>query len=132
MRQREESLAIHAQTQNRVRAAAYEQLIDSLLRRNLLEWLLGVDDRERNENRPRPRRDFVDVEVEPLRKKNDLRRNRGHGIVVILAERAEIHLGEGVACHHAAVRQNPLAALGSDADRRRSTPISFGGEVALD
>ena len=54
----DELLAIPAQTQNRVGAAADEQLVDSLLRRNLLERLLGVDDRQRHQNRARPRRKF--------------------------------------------------------------------------
>ncbi len=105
-------LAIDAQTQDGVGAAADKQLVDSLLRRNFLVRLFGVDDGQRNEDGARPRRDFVDIEVEPVGKENDLRRNGGHGIVVVLAERAEIHLGEGVAGDDAAVRQNPLAAFG--------------------
>ncbi len=124
-------LAIDAQAQDGVGAAADEQLVDSLLRRNFLERLFGVDDGQRNENGARPRRDFVDVEVEPVGKKNDLRRNGGHGIVVVLAERAEIHLGEGVARDHAAVGQNPLAALGQ-ARIVGADAHQLGGEIALD
>ncbi len=98
---------------------------------NLLERLLGVDDRQRHKNRPRPRRNLVDVEVKPVGKENNLRRNRRNRVVVVLAQRAEIHLGEGVALHHPAVRQHPLAAL-CQARIVRPHPHQLGGEIALD
>ena len=108
---RDQGFAIHAQAQDGVGAAADEELVDAVFPGNLLVWLLGVDDGQRHKDGPRPRRDFVNVEVEPVGKENDLRRDGRDGIVVVLAQRAEVHLGEGVARHHAAMSQNPLAAL---------------------
>ena len=129
----DESLAIHAQTEDRVGPAANKKLVDSLLRRNLLERLFGVDDRQRYENRTRPCGDLVDVEVEPVGKENDLRRDGRNGIIVVLAERAEIHLSEGIALDHAAVGENPLAAfhhawiVGTDA-HELCREVAFHGE----
>jgi len=65
----EQTLAVTAQTQDGIGAAANEQLIDSLLSRNLLVWLFGVDDRQRNKNGAGPGRNLVDVEVEPVGKR---------------------------------------------------------------
>ncbi len=98
---------------------------------NLLERLFGVDDGQRHEDGARPRRDFVDIEVEPVGKEDDLRRDGGDGVVVVLAERAEIHLGEGVARDDAAVGQNPLAAFGQ-ARIVGADAHELGREVALD
>src|SRR5579863_7453803 len=81
----EEMLAVHAEAKNRIGTPPDEELLNSLLRRNLLEWFLRVDDGERNKNRTRPRRNLVDIEVEPIGKENDLRRDRRNSIVIVLA-----------------------------------------------
>ena len=78
----------------------------------------------------RPRRDLVDVEVEPVGKENDLRRNRRHSVVVILPERTEIDLGEGVAFHHAAMGQHPLAAFASRGSFARIPSASPKGSTS--
>ena len=98
---------------------------------NSLEGLFSVHDGQRNQNRPRPRGNLINVEVEPLGKENNLRRNGGHRVVVVLAQRAEIHLGEGVAGNRAAVGQNPFAALG-EAGIVAADAHQLGRGVALD
>ena len=82
----EDGAAIPAKAKDGVGAPAHVQLVDSLLGRDSLERLFGVHDGQRNKNRPRPRRNLVDVEVEPARKENNLGRNRGHRVVVVLAQ----------------------------------------------
>ena len=83
-------------------ASAGKEFLDAHLCRDLFEWLLGVRDRQRNQNRPRPGRNLVDVEPEPVRKEHYLWRNRRYGIVVVLAEEAEIELGESIHLGYAA------------------------------
>src|SRR5882757_10189008 len=91
--------------------AANEELINSLLLREFFERLLRVCDRQRYYDGPGPRGDLIDIEVPPLRKQNELRRNRGNGVVLILAHETEINLGEGVDLSHATVGENPLSRL---------------------
>src|SRR6185312_15372269 len=83
-----------------------KQLLDSHLVRNLLERLLGIANREWNQNAARPRRNLVDVEPEPFREQHDLRWNRRHGVVIVLSQEAEINLGKGVNRGHAAESEN--------------------------
>ena len=98
-----------AQPQLTLGAPADEQLVDAFFCRNLLKWFLGVRDRQRHQDGARPRRNFVQVEPEPVGKQHDLRRNRRNGIVVVLAEEAQINLGEGVDLGHTTHRQDALA-----------------------
>src|SRR6185437_5371139 len=114
-----------------VLAAADEKLVDSLLRWNLAERLVRVDDGQRHKNGARPRGNFVDVEVEPIWKKDDLRRNGRHGVVIVLPETAQIHLGKCVAGHYSAVRQDPVAAPLQPRIRLRNSH-KLGGKVAFD
>ena len=93
----------------RLFAPADKQLFDAQLLGDLLERLLGVANRQRHQNGPGPGRNFVDVEPEPLGKKNDLRRNGGDSIVIVLPEETQIDLGKGVDLGDAAHFQNPLA-----------------------
>ena len=124
-------LAVHAQTEFRVGATADEELVDSLLGRKFFEGLFGVDNGKRYEDGAGPGGDFVDIEIEPVGKENDLGRDGGNGVVVVFAESAEIHLGEGVARDDAAVGKNPLAAL-DHAGIGRGETHDFCGGVALD
>src|ERR1039458_8901891 len=64
---------VPSQAQVGIFTAPDEQLADSVLRRDLLEWLFGVGDRERDENAAGPGGDLVNVEVEPSRKQHDFR-----------------------------------------------------------
>ncbi len=64
--------------------ATNEELIDPLLLREFLERLLRVRDRQRYYDGPGPRRDLIDIEVPPLWKQNELRRNCRNGVVLIL------------------------------------------------
>ena len=82
----ERGLAVQSEPQVGVGPAANEKLIDSPLGLNLPEGLLCVDDRERNQDRARPGRYLVDVEIKPPREKDDLRRDGGHRIVVVLPD----------------------------------------------
>src|ERR1700761_9306856 len=77
-------LFIPAQMHVRIFAPAYKKLLNSLFRSKLLERLLRIDDRQRHENPARPRRDLIDIEVAPVWKENDLRRNRRYRVIVIL------------------------------------------------
>src|SRR4051794_24716697 len=86
----------------------HKQLIHSLLCRNFLERLLRVHDRQRNEDRARPRRNLVDIEPAPLGKKNDLRRNGGNRVPVVLPEETQIKLSIGVDGGYAAHFENLL------------------------
>src|SRR5579875_60811 len=95
----EQVLSVPAKVEVCVLAAAYKKLIDALLRRDFLERLFSVDDRQRNKNGAGPRRYLVDIEVAPVGEENNLRRHRRHGIVVVLPKRAKVHFGEGVALH---------------------------------
>ena len=131
----ERVLAIPAQAQVRVITAADEELVDALLRGDLLEWLFGIDDRERDEDGAGPRADLVNVEVEPVREEDDLGRNGGDRVVVVLAQRAEINLSEGIALDHSAERAHALEiALDAVADVRWAArvvaPASVGVLVA--
>ena len=83
---------VPAQLQARLVAAPDEQLVDSLLRRNFLEGLFGIRDGQRHQDGARPGRDLVNVEVEPLRRKHDLRRNSRDSLIVVLTKRTEINL----------------------------------------
>ena len=93
----------------RLVAAADKKLFHSHFVGNLLERLLGVADRKRHQNGARPRRNFVDVEPEPVGKQHDLRRNRRHRIVIVLPEETEIDLGKCIDFGHAAHFKNLLA-----------------------
>src|SRR6185312_10828919 len=75
--------------------AAGEEFLNSALRSNFLERLLGVNDGERNEDGSRPGGNLVNVEPEPIRKEHDFRRNRRNGIPVVLTKKAEINFGVG-------------------------------------
>src|SRR5215475_12583628 len=101
-------LLVPTQVHTREIFSTDEELIDSHFIRNLLERLFGVSDRKRHQDGARPRRDFVDVEPEPLGKQYDLGRNCGNGIVIILAEKAEINLGKSVDLGYAAQFQDLL------------------------
>ena len=104
-------LPVPPQVKIRLLASAHKQLVDALLRRQLLERLLRVHDRERHQHAPRPRRYLIDIEVEPVGEQYDLRRNGGHRVVVVLPERTEIDLGERVALHHTAIGQHTRTRL---------------------
>src|SRR5262252_6207036 len=86
-----------------------EELFHAHFPWNLLEWLLGVADGQRDQNGARPRRNFVDIEPEPVRKQNNLGRNRRNRIVVILPEEAQIDLGESIDLSDATHLQDLLA-----------------------
>src|ERR1700710_2151380 len=101
-------LPVPFQMKIRVGTTPNEELFDSLLWRKLLEWFVCVDDRQRHENAARPRGDLVDIEVKPVRKKNDLRWNRRNSVVLVLPQRAEINFSECVALNYAAVRKHPI------------------------
>src|SRR5579862_150194 len=73
-----------------------EKLVNRHLIRDFLERLLGVTDRERDEDGAGPRGNLVNIEPEPLGKKYDLGRNRWNGVVIVLAKKAKINLGESV------------------------------------
>ena len=77
-------------------AAADKQLVNPHLGRNFFERLFRVSDGERHQNAARPGRNFVDVEPEPIGEQDDLRRNGGHTVVVVLSEEAQINLGESI------------------------------------
>ena len=111
-------------------APADEQLFHAHFVGNLLEWLLGVADRKRHQDSARPRRNFVDIEPEPVRKQHDLRRNRGHRVVIVLPEETEIDLGKCIDFGHAAHLENLLAG----ARQRgviRSESSQFQSEIRL-
>ena len=127
----EELFAVYTQAQDGILAAADEKLVNALLGRDLLERLFGVNDGQRNQDAARPRRDLVDIEIKPVGEEDDLRRDGGHGVVVVLAERAEVHFGEGVAGDHAAMGEGPLARL-HHARIVGTQAHELGGEVALD
>src|SRR5215510_10407161 len=78
------------QMQVAILPSAGEELLDTHFGRDLFEWLLGIGNREWDQNCPRPGRYLVDVEPEPVRKENNLRRNGRHSVVIVLAEEAEI------------------------------------------
>ena len=119
-------MQVHA----RLLHAAYEQLFHAHFPRNLLERFFGVADGERHQDGARPRGNLVDVEPEPVRKKHDLGGNRGNGVVVVLAEKAQIDFGEGVNFGNAAELEDLLACfvqrgvIGGIA-RQLQTEISF-------
>src|ERR1700733_3630130 len=112
-------------------AAPDEELADSLLGSDLLEWFLGIGDGERDQDGARPRGNFVDVEPEPVGKQDDFRRDGGDGIVFVLAEGAEVDFCESVTCSYAAMCKNPFPRLSHDGVVGRA-PHEFGSEVALD
>src|SRR6185369_11516159 len=97
------------QAQRRIMTAIREQFIDRHLVRNLFKRLLGVANRQRDKDGARPRRDLVDVEPEPIRKKRDLRRNCRDRVVVVLTERAQVKLGERINRWNAALAKYPFA-----------------------
>src|SRR5262249_56366222 len=68
--------------------STHKQLVDAHLRGNFLEGLLGVRDRQRHQDGSRPRRDFVQIEPEPVGKQHQLRRNRRYRLPVILTQEA--------------------------------------------
>src|SRR5207237_9302059 len=90
-----EELIAPAQWQARLIAYPYEQLCHAHFVGNLLQRLLGIANRQRHQDGPRPGRNLVDVEPEPIGKKNDLGWDRRNGVVVILAQETEINLSEG-------------------------------------
>ena len=65
--------------------------------------------RKRHQNGPRPRRNFVNIEPEPVGKQHDLRRNRRNRVIVILPEETKIDLGKCIDFGDAAHLQNLLA-----------------------
>src|SRR5436305_541073 len=77
-------------------ASADVKFVDAHLVWNFFEWLFRIDNRERNQNGARPRRNFVDVEPEPVGEKNDLWRDRGDSVVIVLTQEAEINFSECV------------------------------------
>ena len=122
LRQPEYLLAIPAQVKLGIRLAPDKQLIDPIFGSQLLEGLLGIGDRKRHQDGPRPGRDLVDVEVAPIGKEDELRRNGRHGVVFVLAEETEIDLGEGITFNHAAMLENPLPGMHHDRVLRQASP----------
>ena len=90
----------------RLIAPAHKQFLDPHLIWNLLERLLGITHGKRHQNGPRPRGNLVDIEPEPVRKQHDLRGYRRHRVIVILAEEAQVNLGERIYLGDAAQIQN--------------------------
>src|SRR6266576_3381610 len=77
-------------------ASADEKFFNSHFIGKLFKGFLGVADRQWHENGAGPGRNLIDVEPEPVGKEHNLRRNGRTGIVVVLAEEAEIELGESI------------------------------------
>jgi len=127
----DDALAIHLEAHSGAGASAYIKFVDAVLGRDALEGLLGIDDGQGNQDRARPGGDLVDVEVEPIREKNNLGRDGRYGVVVVFTQGAEVHLGEGVGFYYAAVSQDPGTAFGETRVVRRNAH-EFGGRVALD
>ena len=90
-------------------AAAHKKFFHTHFAGNFLERLFRVANRERYQNRARPRGNLVDVEPEPLGKQHDFGRNRGNSVVVVLPKEAQIDLGKGVDLGDAAHLKDLLA-----------------------
>src|ERR1700675_3965749 len=90
---------------------AGEQLGDTHFVRNLLKWLFRVSDGKRHQNGPRPGRNLVDIEPEPIGKQHNLWRNRGNCVVIVLTKKAEIDLGEGIDLCNSTHLENLLAGM---------------------
>src|SRR4029077_6339449 len=65
--------------------------------------------RKGNRDGPRPGRNLVDVEPEPVGKQDDFWRDGGDGIVVVLPEKTEIDLGKCIDLGDAAQFENLFA-----------------------
>src|SRR5580698_5866427 len=98
-----------AQVHARFLHAADKKFFHAHFAGNFLEWLLRVADRKWNQDGARPRRNFVDIEPEPIGKEDDLRRNGRDSVVVVLTEEAKIDLGECIDFSDAAHLKNFLA-----------------------
>ncbi len=86
---------------------------------------------QRQNHRPRPCRDVVEIEVKPLGQEDDFRRNARAGVVADLAEGREIEFGEAVALFRAAEPQHDFAG----ASHVRGVGIvahELQGEIRLD
>src|SRR6266536_4492655 len=81
---------------------AHEEFVNTHFVGNFFEGLLRVNDGEGDQNRARPGRNLVNIEPEPVGKKDDLRWDRGNCVVVVLPQETEINLGEGVDLGNAA------------------------------
>src|SRR5947209_16581471 len=104
-----DELVAPLQTEVGIVTPAGKQFLDAEFVGNLFKRLLGVADRKRHQDAARPRGYLVDVEPEPCWEKDDFRRDRGHGVVIVLAEEAKIDFGEGVDRSHAAKALDALA-----------------------
>src|SRR5258708_6367319 len=89
--------------------AAQEKFFDTHFAGDFLKWLFRIADGKRHQNSARPGRNLVDVEPEPVGKKNDLGRNGWHRVVIVLAEETEIDLGECIDFGDAAHLKNSVA-----------------------
>src|SRR3984957_15607951 len=97
------------QMHTRLVAPADKKLFHAHFVGDLLERLLRIADRKRHQNGARPRRNFVNIEPEPVRKQHDLRRNRRNRVVVVLPKETQIDLGKCIHFGHAAHGKNLLA-----------------------
>ena len=86
---------------------------------------------ERQDHRPRPRRDLVEVEVEPPRQHHDLGRNRGDRVPGDLSETREEEVRPGVDPLGPAELVDPLAGRRHVRGLRR-VAVELEDEVALD
>src|SRR5208337_4041621 len=89
-----------------------------------------VADRKRHQDGSRPRRNFVDIEPEPVGEEHDLRRNRGHRIVIVLPKETEIDLGKCIDFGDATHFENLLAGARQRGMIRRESR-QFQPEVSL-
>jgi hypothetical protein len=105
-----ERLGQAREAQARRLAGLRPQLVEPEVRRQPLDRLAVHDDQERHDDRPRPIRDFVDVEQEERRRQeHDLGRHRRHAVPVVLAEERQQDLGEDVGLDRPAHLADALA-----------------------
>ena len=110
-------LTAHMLAEGGTRSLTYRQIVDATFP---MAASIGVEvDKEMSTFHGATHSDNLDAYyklvramlLEPGWREDDLRRNCGNRIVIVLAQCAEIHLSESVALDDAAVSQDPLSAL---------------------
>src|SRR5438477_6480945 len=82
------------------------EFVELLQSRQFAGRLKMVDDRERDQHRPTPRRHFVNVKWQPLREQNHLYWNGGQVVPRKLPKQRKIELAEGIHARNSTETQN--------------------------
>ena len=87
------------------------ELVELHGRGEMAHGLVVIENRQRRDDRPAPRRHLVEVEEKPIREEEDLRRDGGQVLPRKLAEKRKVKLSVGVDLRDAAEAEDVRAGL---------------------